>query len=93
MRHQIVLRPETDTRRVPATIRRAVELQQYRGLESSARVQAAAYVAHVGMTLTAQLSTEEAILIGQSPLADPRLKPIVDQFALLACAEVARMGF
>jgi hypothetical protein len=74
-------------------VRRNAELAQYRGLESSARVQAAAYVAHVGMTLTAQLSAEEAILIGQSPLADPRLKPIVDQFALLACSEVARMGF
>ena len=72
---------------------RATELQQYRGLEASARVRAAAYVAHVGMSLTAQLSAEEGTLIQQVPLAEPRLKGIVDQFALLASSEVVGMAF
>lgn len=73
----------------PATVAR----QHYRGVEASARVRAAAYVAHVGMTLTAQVSAEEAILIQQAPLADPRLKAIVDQFALVVASEVAGIGY
>jgi hypothetical protein len=93
MRNEIVLRTDRGVRRVPASVRQAVELQQYRGLEASARVKAAAYVAHVGMTLTTQLSAEEGLLIQQCPLAEPRLKPIVDQFALLACVEVAEIGY
>ncbi len=74
MRNDIVLRTSRSARRVPVTVRQAVELQQYRGLEGSARVKAAAYVAHVGMTLTGQLSAEEGLLIQQRPLAEPRLK-------------------
>lgn len=76
----------------PRRASRAIELQQHRGLEASARVKAAAHIAQVGMTLTAQLSAEEGILIQQCPLAEARLKGIVDQFAFLASIEVAAMG-
>ena len=91
MREGIVVRPRGAVR-LPVPVRRAIELQHYRGLEASARVRAAAYVAQVGMTLTAQLSAEEGVLLQQCPLAEQRLKAIVDQFAFLASVEVARMG-
>lgn len=93
MRNDIVRRgPRRNLQRIPWSIRWGMELRQYRGLESSARVKAAAYVAQVGMALTAQLSAEEGILIQQCPLAEPRLKGIVDHFALLASMEVLGMG-
>lgn len=91
MRQAIVVRPGSSVQ-LPARTSRAVARQHYRGVEASARVRASAYVAHVGMALTAQLSTEEAILIQQSPLADPRLKVIVDQFVLVVASEVAGIG-
>lgn len=93
MRNEMVVRtPRRNLQRIPRPVRRSIELQQYRGLEASSRVKAAAYVAQVGLTLTAQLSAEEGILIQQCPLAEPRLKGIVDQFALLASVEVMGMG-
>lgn len=93
MRNEIVVRARRrNLQRIPPRVRWGIELQQHRGLEASSRVKAAAYVAQVGMTLTAQLSAEEGILIQQCPLAEPRLKGIVDQFAFLASVEVTAMG-
>lgn len=61
-------------------------------LIEAAHIQAAAYVAHVAMTTVAQISAEEALLIQQYPLAEPRLKVIADTFAGVACAQVAQMN-
>ena len=92
MRNEMAVRPRRQLQRIPGGVRRGIELQHYRGLEASARLRAAAYVADVGMTLTVQLSAEEGLYIQQCPLAEPRLKAIVDQFALLAGDEVKGMG-
>lgn len=92
MSNQLARRGASGIDRVPRHVSRAIEVQHYRGLEASARVRAAAYVAHVGLTLTAQLSAQEGVLIQHVPLAEPRLKCIVDQFAIMASAEVAGMG-
>ncbi len=57
------------------------------------RVEAAAFVAHTGMTRVADLSAEEARLIQQAPLADDRLKAIVDTYAGVVAHEVAKLGY
>ena len=75
----------------PARGRRPSAIQRD-GLDAVTRVKAAAYVAHVGMALAAQLSAEEEMLIRQHPLAEPRMKGIVDQFALMASWEVIGLG-
>src|SRR5438045_3329244 len=70
MRRDSVLRRDVALRRASSAAIQAVELQRYRGLEHAARVKAANYVAHVGMTLAAQLSAEEGVLIQACPLAE-----------------------
>jgi hypothetical protein len=88
-----IVRRTSQIQRIPRGVVRRVEGAHHRGIESAARIKAAAYVAHVGLTLTTQLSAEESSLIQQCPLAEPRLKGIVDGFALLASVEVTGMGF
>jgi hypothetical protein len=91
--NQLVRRAGGGIERLPRQVGRAIDVQRYRALEAAARVNAAAYLAHVGMTLTAKLTAEEAQLIQMVPLAEPRLRGIVDTFALLAASTVAEMNF
>ena len=79
--------------RIPWRVQRAVDLAHYQGLVSAAKVHAAGYVTHAALTLTAQLSAEEARLIEQAPVGEPRYKAIVDTFAGTACAEIAQLAW
>ena len=79
--------------KVPRQVVRSIDRAGYRGLEASAKVQAAAYVTHVALSQTAMLTAEEARLIRQCPLGEMRFQVIVDTFAGLAAAEIARMGY
>jgi hypothetical protein len=77
---------------VPRQSARAIEYHRRHGLETAARVHAGAYVARVGMIETAQLSALEGMLIQQVPLAEARMKAIVDQFAFFASFVVGDLG-
>lgn len=79
--------------KVPRQVVRAIDKAGYRGLEASAKVQAAAYVTHVALSQTGMLTAEEARMIQEHPLGEPRFRVIVDTFAGMAAAEIARMGY
>ena len=79
--------------RVPRPVLRQLERAAYQGLEMSARVQAAAYVTHVALLQVGMLTAEEARMIQQHPLGEPRFRVIVDTFAGVAAAEIARLGY
>lgn len=85
--------PRAGSRPVPKYVLRAVEEAAYRGLEKSAKVQAAGYVTHVALSQVAMLTAEEGRLIEQYPLGEPRFRVIVDTYAGLAAAEIAQMGY
>lgn len=78
--------------RVPRAVVQRVEAEAYEGLIASARLQAGSYLTHTAMTHVALLSGEEARLIQQCPLAEPRLKVLVDHFAGLCAYELATFG-
>ena len=86
------------SRSVPA-LRRAESLDRRiedagrDGLVGAARVQAAAYVTHVALTQVAILSAEEERLITQCPLAEPRMKVILDLYAGFCAGELAQLGW
>src|SRR5437588_622426 len=79
--------------RLPKPVARQLDAVRDRGLVAAARVNAAAYVSHTALNLTASLSAEEARLIEMSPLGEPRYKMIVDNFAGVACYIVAEFGW
>lgn len=83
----------TQPTRLPPRVAREVERANHGGLIGSARVQAGAYVTHVAMQQVAMLSAEEGQLIDIAPLADRRLKVLVDQFTANAAFEIQRMGW
>lgn len=78
--------------RAPRHVVQRIEAEGYEGLIASARLQAAAYVTHTAITNVALLSGEEARLVQQCPLAEGRLKVLVDHFAGFAAYEVATFG-
>lgn len=78
--------------RVPRAVVKRVERAGHRALEASAIVQGAAYVTHVAMREVGALTAEEGHLIQQTPLVEPRLQAMVDTYAGLCCAEIARLG-
>jgi hypothetical protein len=57
------------------------------------RVQAAGFVAAVGIQTTAMLSREATFQADGDPVTANRLNLMVDQFACFAANEVARFGF
>jgi hypothetical protein len=78
--------------RLPSKVTRQVEQAAHNGLITAAWIHAEAYATHVGMQHIAMLSADEGNLIEMCPLAEPRLKALVDQFALLAAFEIQQMG-
>lgn len=80
------------SRRVPRHVVDRVDREAYEGLVASARIQSAAYVTHTALTSVALLSGEEARLIQQCPLAEPRLRVLVNHFAGLCAYELATFG-
>lgn len=79
--------------RVPRRVVRELDRAGHHALIAGARIEAAAYVTHQAMQHVAALSAEEGNLIQQCPLAEPRLKAIVDTFAGSAAARVAEVGW
>lgn len=72
---------------------RATNKEVARGIVTATRVQAAGYVAAVGLQATAMLSREAQHLSDGDPAAAARLHHIVDQFALVAANEVAKFAY
>lgn len=72
---------------------RATNKEVARGIVTATRVQAAGYVAAVGLQATAMLSREAQHLSDGDPAAAARLHHIVDQFALVAASEVAKFAY
>jgi hypothetical protein len=81
------------SQRVPRPVVRQVDRAGFRGLEVSAKVQAAAYVTHVALSQVGMLTAEEGRMIEQHPLGEPRFRVIVDTFTGMAAAEIARLGY
>lgn len=77
--------------RISRDVVRALRDEQAAGLLRAARVDARAHVARVALMNTALLSADEAALITASPLAEPRMKAIVDMYAMFAAGEVGRL--
>ncbi|HZS21800.1 MAG TPA: hypothetical protein VFA63_12560 [Pseudonocardiaceae bacterium] len=93
MTNTLMHRFTTSPDRLPRDLERRVDQARGRGIEAAARVHAAAFVTQTAMWHTASLSAEEARLIEMCPLAEGRLKAVVDHFAGVACAEIAGMAF
>lgn len=85
--------PDRYERRPPARVIRAVDEASYRAAVAAARVQGAGYVTHVALAKVAQLTAEESRRIEQCPLGEPRYRVIVDTYAGLVSAEIARLGY
>jgi hypothetical protein len=81
---------QRDSARVPREVVRAVNREHGRGLVKAARVDARAYVAHIALRRTAQLSADEASSIVMAPLGEPRYRAIIDNFAIFAAGEVGQ---
>ena len=79
--------------RMPAKVTRAVEAQAHTALVNAARIQAGAYVTHHAVQAVTMLSAEEARCIEICPLAEPRLKAIVDSYTGLAAQTIQMMGW
>jgi hypothetical protein len=56
------------------------------------QINAAALATHAALLNTALLAAEEGRLIQQAPLAEPRLKAIVDAYAGYCCHTIARLA-
>lgn len=71
-----------------------VAAAQIPGKCAAARIQAAAFAAHTGLTLTEVLTAQE---VGankrQGTIMDDRSRAIVDQFTAIVCAELAQLTF
>jgi hypothetical protein len=59
---------------------------------ATVKLNAAAMATHAALLNTALLSAEESRLISQVPLAEPRLKVIVDGYAGLAAHVIGRLA-
>jgi hypothetical protein len=76
--------------RVPRDVARAVRAEHGAALVRNARIEGRAYVARTALVNTALLSGEEANLVTACPLAESRLKMIVDTYTVWAAGEVGR---
>lgn len=75
------------------TLSRALSAEQLPAKRAAARVEAAAYVAFVGLVNTEILTTVEAqICQRQGALVDQRAKHVVDTYAGLCSTELARLA-
>ena len=93
MNGELARRNIASIERLPRPTQRAIDAAHRDGLIAAAHVHAAAYVTHVALTYTAQLSAEEARLIQQCPLGEARYKAIVDSFTGVAAAIIVQQGW
>lgn len=78
--------------RVPRQVAREVQAARVGGLIAGERIGAAAYAATVAVQHATWLSEAEQRVIEQVPLAEPRVKSLVDIFTGVAASELARLG-
>lgn len=78
-------------RRTNREVARAVHQEHGKGVVATARVNAGAHVARTALINIALLSREEEQLIALAPLAEFRLKAIVDAYAIFAAGELGRL--
>lgn len=79
--------------RLPRPVTREIEAARAEGLVTAAHVQAAAYVTHTALQLTAALSAEEGRLVTLCPLGEARYRVLVDNFTGVAAGAISRMGW
>ena len=78
-------------RSMPRGLAQVVNQELAEGIARAARVEAAAYVTHVGLSHVQRLTATEEQLIQQNPLGEARYRMLVDSFALVAASEVRAM--
>lgn len=83
----------TSSSRLPGRVVRQVESASHTGLIAAAKVHAAAYTTHVAMQSVAMLSNDEARVIEMCPLAEPRVRALVDQFTAVAAFEIQKLSW
>ena len=86
-------RPGDVERHYRATPPLAIEAARLPGQLAAARIEAASYATHVALTHTAMLSALEGRLIQQAPLAEARMKALVDSYAGFCCQEIALLAY
>lgn len=75
--------------------RRAARLReaQVPAQVAAAKIEGAAFAAHVALQHAGMLSAAEGRLIQYAPLGEARYKAIVDSFAGYACQEISLLAF
>lgn len=78
-------------RRLPKAVSQQMVYSEQRALVHATEVRAIEFVARVGLQAVADITDLEARLIGQTPLAEARLKAIADTAAGAIASEITRM--
>lgn len=93
MSHSLGRSPATPVAALRArqSARQLAEVQRP-ATDAAARLQAAAYVAHTGMVCTEILTALESQAFRRAPTGEERYTAIVNQFAGLACHELAKLA-
>lgn len=84
--------PESFSRSEGKQLARLQNAELTRGLVTGTRVQAAGFVAAVGLQTTAMLSREVAFQADGDPVTANRLNFIVDSYATFVGSQIARFG-
>lgn len=92
MSREIVVASSRRLSRTDRQLGRALKDVQLPAQIAAARIEAAAFTAHVALHHAGMLSAAEARLIQQAPLGEPRYKAIADAFAGYACHEISLLA-
>jgi hypothetical protein len=71
----------------------ALRRSQVPGKVAAAKIESAAFAAHVAMAHAGSLSALEGRLIQQAPVGEGRYRAIADAFAGYACQELSLLAF
>jgi hypothetical protein len=89
MRRNAAVLPASRERRLARDLREAQVPAQI----AAAKIEGAAFAAHVALTHATLLSAAEARAIQYAPLVEPRAKAIADAFAGYCCQELSLLAF
>lgn len=81
------------TRRAQRQLAAHLQQAQVPAQVAAAKIEAAAFAAHVALSHAGMLSAAEARLIGLAPLGEARYRAIADAFAGYACQEISLLAF
>lgn len=84
--------PYQKPERLPAPVSRELSRIRHQAITQAARIRGTEFVAEQGMFSVASLADLEGRLIQMVPLAEPRLRAIVDIASFAITAEVAGMS-